>query len=63
MKPRTIADALIAKHGPRTAHAKVKDRTFRHLYVSRDTYAIHRAVFWIVVGQMVEKVGNSAGWT
>jgi hypothetical protein len=69
VKPRTIADALLAKHGPRTAHWKVRGRTLRHLYVQpmlghRDptTSEVQRATFWIVVGQMIEKVGNSAGW-
>jgi hypothetical protein len=69
VKPRTIADALIAKHGLRPAHWKVRGRTLRHLYVTPmvggrlpTTSEVQRATFWIVVGQMIEKVGNSAGW-
>ena len=63
MKPRTIADALIAKHGVNAAYTKVRARTRYNLMRSLDNATVHRAIFWMLVGQMVQKVGNARAWT
>ena len=59
MKPRTIADALIAKHGTTRAHFKVKGRMARSL-----NFKMARGLWltWMLVGQAIERIGNAEGW-
>ena len=64
MQAKTIATKLVAKYGVRRAHNSVLGRMRRYLYRGPlDGSGIHRAITWMVVGQLIEKVGNAQGWT
>jgi hypothetical protein len=33
-----------------------------NLYATLDSTKIHRAIVWMTVGPLIDKVGNAAGW-
>ena len=62
MKPRTIADALIAKYGVSYARGLAHGRMRLALY-SIESAKVHRAIVWMLIGQMIDKVGTARNWT
>ena len=63
MKPRTIADRLIAKYGTSYARGLAHGRMRLNLYATLDSTKVHRAIVWMTIGQMIDKVGTTEGWT
>ena len=73
MKARAIADALIAKYGVSYARGLAHGRMRLNLYGMRhangtlrrhlDSSTVHKAIVWMTVGQLIDKVGTTQGWT
>tara|TARA_R110000868_G_scaffold411189_1_gene702195 strand:+ start:1001 stop:1195 length:195 start_codon:yes stop_codon:yes gene_type:complete len=64
MKPRTIADKLIAKYGVSYARGLAHGRMRLALYSGPNDHShVHRGIFWMLIGQMIDKVGTTQGWT
>lgn len=62
MKPATIATKLVAKYGTRTAHQLARGRMRLNLYATLDNSSVHRAIVWMTVGQLIDKIGVAEGW-
>jgi hypothetical protein len=72
MKPSTIATKLVAKYGASYARGLAHGRMRLALYGTRtalgtprrhlDSSTVHRAIVWMTVGQLIDKVGNAAVW-
>jgi hypothetical protein len=72
MKPSTIATKLVAKYGASYASNLARERmrlnlsgVYRANGTPRQTLdhsTVHRAIVWMTVGQLIDKVGNAEGW-
>lgn len=72
MKPATIATKLVAKYGTAYARGLAHGRMRLSLYGMRhangtlrrhlDSSTVHRAIVWMTVGQLIDKVGVAEGW-
>jgi hypothetical protein len=72
MKPSTIATKLVAKYGASYASNLARERMRLHFVGLRrtngtprqtlDHSTVHRAIVWMTVGQLIDKVGNAAVW-
>jgi hypothetical protein len=62
VKPATIATKLVAKYGASYARGLAHGRMKLNLYATLDSTKIHRAIVWMTVGQLIDKVGNAAVW-
>jgi len=73
VKPRTIADKLIAKYGVSYARGLAHGRMRLNLYGFRhangmprrtlDSGTCHKAIVWMLIGQAIDKVGTARNWT
>lgn len=62
MQAKTIATKLVAKYGASYARNLAHGRMKLNLYATLDSTKIHRAIVWMTVGQLIDKVGNAKGW-
>ena len=72
MKPATIATKLVAKYGASYARGLAHGRMRLNLAGLRrsngtprptlDHATVHRAIVWMTVGQLIDKVGNAEVW-
>ena len=62
MQAKTIATKLVAKYGASYARGLAHGRMKLNLYATLDSTKIHRAIVWMTVGQLIDKIGNAKGW-
>jgi hypothetical protein len=62
MQAKTIATKLVAKYGASYARNLAHGRMKLNLYATLDSTKIHRAIVWMTVGQLIDKIGNAKGW-